>query len=1242
MFSYYLSNTTSTIYRFNNNRVYDKDYSKTRLIFENDSHNDNELENETDNINEEAEDLLTYTKRGDGEYAKFVKNADENGEKLKNVSLNSLKYYNKTTQKMGFRGFFKQNVVFPNSNNLNDLYRCIINYVSSEGIESDFWVRLSFRQNNGRVLIENRPISIKDIEYYSSFKRVVEEYQNGMNPYGSDEDSNIGGYIVRYDFAQIVYVKDHGEDKFLFTNVEEVENPTKIHCVYNSLMGYVTKYCNDDVVKNLMKELKRDSRMIENYGSQLEKMNIKVITYRDCLGKIPAFRTQTKFIKEADKINYVTIALNKYLRFKITEPTIYYQNNVENPLFTINLVRTEGHCAIFKGYKDQYYYKNHKGAIYEMIEKDNRFVLDYVIGRSQAYERANGKATKLIIGYDLETVFDELDENCLKSYSLTYYIINREKGTRKKLGCISDLTEFLVVSKFLDVLEALNIKDEIPILLGFNSNSFDDFQLLSEMKKRDILDDVIYIPRQGKIYDISFNNCGTIFDLARYFPGKSLSAICEGLKLKHSKKSKPDFAGIQLSYMNKQLPHYFHNEKCRNVNYHIEFDYDMEDYEILEQKIIDNSKCKCTQNLNMLTYNLYDTLATVEAFFVIEELLNPILFKTMSYQVELYTVKTIAGFIYKLFEKGDCYENLPKMGKGDKEDKMTFIDGKEVKTKNYISYSEFKYINEAIFAGRVQCFKNNNNKNFFKDFNFNKKYCLIDIKSQYPYVCLNRWYGSGSITSEIGLEQCLKLEKIGFYCVSFDQLHLDKTIIPITNSEGIYDYNYKGYQKDVWLNTVDINCLIRNGCDVTSSEGFCFTEKVHGSKLFECLLPFKEMKEYEDNLKKMNLPWSAVRREMAKIFLNSLTGKVISKLYTRKANYVTKKDNMESIKSVAEDIGTIYPSHIINDFVGIVEYDIPSINAYEKYNKPAYLGTLIYSYAREHLYENIIKKYEVFYGDTDSCIILYEDFEKLKNKKLWEGEDVKSSKNTKWQKFMNNNFNYLCIEEKNVIGNQFGQFELEEMIGDDGKKYTTFNGIATIQAKNYFLLNKENNGEIVIVKSRFKGINMSRDKILTNLKLHNEELKQNTKCPEYFKYNNKEDNIQINPQETGYNSLIMYEFILSQNIIGKRNNILDFINQLYNNGYAYIMTSHINKSKNKTGESTLLGKIQNINLQQVYSIQKRNTKVYEKYNNIEKESRINYRNFKAYFNKKINKPIIKRRIKLIEEMKKMFIDYICD
>ena len=215
-----------------------------------------------------------------------------------------------------------------------------------------------------------------------------------------------------------------------------------------------------------------------------------------------------------------------------------------------------------------------------------------------------------------------------------------------------------------------------------------------------------------------------------------------------------------------------------------------------------------------MKYNLLDTLTTLELYIILEKLCQPILDKTFGENSRRFRdIKTIGSFINCLFEKDYAFQRLPHMGDAMKNSKvkpsykkekiLQMCEGlsKRIKVRNYIQYKYYKKIKRSLIGGRVQCFKNEDK--FYKDTTFKKKYCLVDFKSMYPYVMLNRYYPCGEISKNITLEDCEKYGYIGYYCCDINQEAMNKTVIPKRLKTDVSDYDYKGLQKQIWIHSID-------------------------------------------------------------------------------------------------------------------------------------------------------------------------------------------------------------------------------------------------------------------------------------------------------------------------------------------------------------------------------------------------------------------------------------------------------
>jgi hypothetical protein len=232
--------------------------------------------------------------------------------------------------------------------------------------------------------------------------------------------------------------------------------------------------------------------------------------------------------------------------------------------------------------------------------------------------------------------------------------------------------------------------------------------------------------------------------------------------------------------------------------------------------------------------------------------------------------------------------------------------------------------------------------------------------------------------------------------IKFNQRNLNKNILPRRQKSGILDWTDKEEQT-LFLNTVDIVELQKNNCEfeiIEDEDNFYFSHVINGSELFKCVLYFKQIKEEQDKYKNnKDSRYNPVLRQMAKLFLNSLSGKVIQNIIME----TTTIENIWNIEKILKNVeNKKYKSVDINNRIGdkvAVTVEINEDEALKNGNMPIYLGVLIYAYARRHMYNNIIKDYDVIYQDTDSGFL------------------IKSESDN----FIKNN--------SNMIGDNFGQFE---------------------------------------------------------------------------------------------------------------------------------------------------------------------------------------------------------------------------
>ncbi|KAJ2210218.1 hypothetical protein EV179_006380 [Coemansia sp. RSA 487] len=187
-------------------------------------------------------------------------------------------------------------------------------------------------------------------------------------------------------------------------------------------------------------------------------------------------------------------------------------------------------------------------------------------------------------------------------------------------------------------------------------------------------------------------------------------------------------------------------------------------------------------------------------------------------------------------------------------------------------------------------------------------------------------------------------------------------------------------------------------------------------------------------------------RELCKLLMNSLSGKLIQKDYDDVIEIISSKEQMNKFRQKCkQDINIID----INKDVCIVSGTLQ-----QYINKmPTIYGALIYSYARSHMYDTILSKVDpskLFGMDTDSAFITVGQYHEL------------------------------LAKYPEIFGDDFGQFKEEVLeLVDNNKEDGPF-GIFVAPKCYCFYARDKKTGQERFVKARFKGINIDRDRIWDN------------------------------------------------------------------------------------------------------------------------------------------------------------------
>ena len=412
---------------------------------------------------------------------------------------------------------------------------------------------------------------------------------------------------------------------------------------------------------------------------------------------------------------------------------------------------------------------------------------------------------------------------------------------------------------------------------------------------------------------------------------------------------------------------------------------------------------------------------------------------------------------------------------------------------------KYRQVRGSLFAGRTQAYKG-----LYSETSGDNRYDMYDAKSLYPYAYLNRVFPCGEVV-DMSYEQCTAAGLMGFYEVDFEQTGMRVKVLPKREAGEALDWTYAGRMK-MMVNTVDIGQLVKYGATIHSiGAGFAFAKTIHGGELFAPMGVCKGIKEAED--RKPAAERNNVLRNMSKLLINSASGKVIQRVF-QKTEMVCKSP--KELKAVHEQVTNVSFAKTIGK-VSVVSYEKSFEDCFAKQNMPIYLGCFIYSHARAHMMDSVLGEYEGIYQDTDSLLMLRSEAERFKR------------------------------ERPELIGGEFGQFELEDTKGKDIAK------VVVIAPKCYFLFSEDD----TLLKRGFKGVNMRADKVLTS-----EDVDELVESGSAIR-DAKGHVTLVGSLEAQFDA---YHTKYAHRTLAKAENVAMLCNSLKSGGTAHILTSSLRKS----------------------------------------------------------------------------------
>ena len=371
----------------------------------------------------------------------------------------------------------------------------------------------------------------------------------------------------------------------------------------------------------------------------------------------------------------------------------------------------------------------------------------------------------------------------------------------------------------------------------------------------------------------------------------------------------------------------------------------------------------------------------------------------------MYKYTTIAGMCYSVWRGMSIKEVQPPNQLLRRQPRLKQISDYITKVKHV---EDDLRIRSSIVGGRVQALVGDwkSDTLIFDDTTPIGPMVMYDIVSLYPFVMAERSYPVGEeirvINKEVAENYYKNPAYIGLYYCYYDQISMQgkypHCILPVRKADGRLDWNTFS-SGEGWLPDVTIKDLIEAGCPLqimqertdeekenkilsTDINAICALVWVRNNDVFkEYVEIYSRIKQEEDRKKMENKDYNSVLREMSKLMLNSLSGKMVQKNYKDKWNMWRESEKLREWLKEKMEIGVKPELNYISENT---VWSRETKNDEEAYRggHPSQLGVFIYAYARSYMWKLFFSRMDVIYSDTDSAVVRTENAGVLENEKL--------------------------------------------------------------------------------------------------------------------------------------------------------------------------------------------------------------------------------------------------------------------
>lgn len=285
-----------------------------------------------------------------------------------------------------------------------------------------------------------------------------------------------------------------------------------------------------------------------------------------------------------------------------------------------------------------------------------------------------------------------------------------------------------------------------------------------------------------------------------------------------------------------------------------------------------------------------------------------------------------------------------------------------------IDYKDYEFIRSSMYGGRVQIMQKGMK---------NEEYISLDIKSLYPFIMMTCLFPYGEYKH---VDKYVD-GKLGIYNVIIHEQN-KLNIIPNRTEDKPLNWSFKGEIK-CSLTSVDIECLKLHKSKITILDGIYWEKSCYIFKDF--IEKSKKIKDEQDFIKRKiengdnSLKYNGALRNVCKLFLNALSGKVGQRLFLEENKLLFTTKGLNDFRKNHSNITwkAISDKQI---YAFIMKGDKPKPNLSKRMYMP-YLSAFIYSYARSYMYTNILYPMRdcCLGTDTDSAHVLKSEAYRLKH-----------------------------------------------------------------------------------------------------------------------------------------------------------------------------------------------------------------------------------------------------------------------